>query len=300
MALDAHWIGTCILICARCGQVNRAPLPLPSDRGIQCGNRSCRSRLEFDPYQTCPMCHSRINAYSVGSVCRSCGNLLEEIPFPPRRPEPLAPPRAPNRLKRMVSPQAQSEYSRLTAEYARSVELLARIQESYNEKLVVWRQQVGEIAARAEWKSLYSRYRISDLWRLTGEQFEDFLRNLFVAMGYRAKVTQKTGDQGADLIVSRPKARIAVQAKRQDQPVGNRAVQELLGGMLFYKCHRGIVATTSTFTRSAQALAAKDQRITLWDARKLSDLYAEYLGVAPPFSWEEYHRLKRAIEDGSK
>jgi HJR/Mrr/RecB family endonuclease len=185
------------------------------------------------------------------------------------------------------------------AEYAQGIVAFERAEKLYNELLAEWRQRVGETAARAEWKRLHSRYKISELGTLTGEQSEGFLRTLFVKMGYKATLTRKTGDQGADLIVSRPKGRIAVQAKRQHHPVGNRAVQELLGGILYYKCQKGIVATTSTFTRSARSLAAKDQRLALWDARKLSQLYAEYLGVAPPFSWEEYNRLKNTLAGDS-
>jgi HJR/Mrr/RecB family endonuclease len=154
---------------------------------------------------------------------------------------------------------------------------------------------VIEAAARTEWDSVYTRFKGLELRALSGEEFEAFLRSLFVAMGFSTMLTPKTGDQGADLIVWKSAGRIAIQAKRQDQPVGNRAIQELLGGMLSHKCKKGIVATTSTFTRSARALAGRDSRISLWDYDRLCELYREHLADPPPFSWEEYRRLKETL-----
>jgi HJR/Mrr/RecB family endonuclease len=87
--------------------------------------------------------------------------------------------------------------------------------------------------------------------------------------------------------------RIAVQAKRYTARVGNGAIQELLGGMAYYNCSRGIVVTTSDFTRSAKELAAKVTGVELWDLR------AHFIRVfpydPPAFSWDAYWRLKEHL-----
>jgi HJR/Mrr/RecB family endonuclease len=125
----------------------------------------------------------------------------------------------------------------------------------------------------------------------------DFLLPFFVTMGYEVILTPGGADQGADLIVQETGGddRIAVQAKRYKEPVGNNAVQELLGGMAYYECVKGIGVTTSEFTRSAKALATKHGRIALWNRDTLANMYQQFLAAPPPFSMEDYNRLK-AVE----
>jgi restriction system protein len=67
--------------------------------------------------------------------------------------------------------------------------------------------------------------------------------------------TPATGDQGADLIAIKDGRKIAIQAKRYAGVVGNRAVQEIVGALKFYKAVEGWVITSGTFTPSARALA---------------------------------------------
>jgi len=116
-----------------------------------------------------------------------------------------------------------------------------------------------------------------DLQRLAGRSFEHLLNALFAKMGFQVVVTQETRDQGADLVLTQAGERVAVQAKRQLQDVGNAAVQALLGGMLYYECPRGIVVTTSGFTASARELAARHSSILLWGGTLVERLCSIYL-----------------------
>jgi HJR/Mrr/RecB family endonuclease len=147
---------------------------------------------------------------------------------------------------------------------------------------------------------LYTLSKIDEIDNVAGSEFERFVARLFLAMGYDVQLVSSGADQGADLIVQKKKepekpSKIAIQAKRYKQPVGNAAVQELLGGMTYHGCKQGIVVTSSTFTRSARALASKDRRIELWDRTKLVDLYKRFLAKPPEFSMQEYTRLKNSI-----
>ncbi len=95
-------------------------------------------------------------------------------------------------------------------------------------------------------------------WRsLRGVAFEDFLGDVFRSLGYGVKTTKGSGDQGADLIVTKADRRIAVQAKGYGKPVGNRAVQEAMAGRAYYGCSECAAITNSTFTPSAVALAER-------------------------------------------
>ena len=112
----------------------------------------------------------------------------------------------------------------------------------------------------------------------TGQSFERFLKILFERIGFSVEGTPTTTDQGADLILMDPAGRrIAVQAKRYNQDVGNAAVQEILGGMAYWGCSLGIVISASGFTRAAKDLASKAPAVILWDRSVLEVLIHRYM-----------------------
>lgn len=96
-----------------------------------------------------------------------------------------------------------------------------------------------------------------DIDSMSGYDFERFLEKLFRKMGYSVTNTKLTGDQGGDLILSKLGDKIAVQAKRSETPIGNKAIQEVLGAMKMYNCGKGMVVTNNAFTTSARELAIK-------------------------------------------
>jgi hypothetical protein len=100
-------------------------------------------------------------------------------------------------------------------------------------------------------------------------------------------------DQGGDILgVSPGGARVVIQAKRWRGSVGNDAVQELLGAMLYYDRSEGMVVTNSTFTDAARELAKKSPRIALCDGGWLAEQIKQFLPPdIPEFSWEEYNRV---------
>lgn len=110
-----------------------------------------------------------------------------------------------------------------------------------------------------------------DIDKLTGHKFEHFLRNLFEKMGYTVGNTKLSGDQGADLIVSKAGEKIVVQAKKHANKVTNRAIQEIVAAIKHYNADKGMVVTNNFFTRSAIELA-KSNNIELIDRDKLKDL----------------------------
>jgi hypothetical protein len=91
---------------------------------------------------------------------------------------------------------------------------------------------------------------------LSGAEFETYLARLLKQNGFEnIRGTAATGDQGADLLATKSNRMIAIQAKRYRGAVGNKAVQEVVAAVKFYRADEGWVITSGTFTASAKALA---------------------------------------------
>lgn len=112
------------------------------------------------------------------------------------------------------------------------------------------------------WKVLH--FSIHRIDKMTGQEFEEFLKIHFEHMGFLAKTTKTSNDYGADLILQKKNLTIAVQAKRYQANIGVKAVQEVIGSMAYYQAQKGLVVTNSTFTRNAEALALANN-VILWD-----------------------------------
>lgn len=110
----------------------------------------------------------------------------------------------------------------------------------------------------------------------TGAEFEEYLRKLFVALGYRqVTATPASGDFGADLIMVDAKTgrKIAVQAKfyTGNAPLGNTPVQEVVASLSHYGAQDGWVVTNNRFSQPARELA-KDNGVRLIDGAELKVL----------------------------
>jgi hypothetical protein len=106
---------------------------------------------------------------------------------------------------------------------------------------------------------------------MSGTDFEDYMAEVFRKQGYEVELTPTSGDQGVDLLLNKQGLRVAVQLKRYQGGVGNKAVQEIHSGKGFYDADEGWVITTSTYTRSARQLANK-LGIRLIDGLELKQL----------------------------
>ena len=64
--------------------------------------------------------------------------------------------------------------------------------------------------------------------------------------GWGVKETPNTGDQGVDLIASINDLRICIQCKDHEKAIGNKAVQEISAGKLFWKGTHAIICLLYT------------------------------------------------------
>ena len=110
--------------------------------------------------------------------------------------------------------------------------------------------------------------KTSNIDRMTGLEFEEFLAQLFRTGGYLVTKTKPGHDYGADLILERFGERTVVQAKRRKQSIGVKAVQEVATAKKYYSAHKVLVVISSTFTKNAKELA-KSNNVELWNRTRL-------------------------------
>jgi SNF2 family DNA or RNA helicase len=117
--------------------------------------------------------------------------------------------------------------------------------------------------------------------QLSPFEFESLVERLYNAMGYAARRTQQTRDGGVDVIAIRDhptgRDKLAIQCKRQENPVGRPELQKLLGVITADPSFSaGVMVTTSTFSADARHFAEMNARIKLVDKNTLARLLVQY------------------------
>lgn len=110
----------------------------------------------------------------------------------------------------------------------------------------------------------------ADVDLMSGTQFENCLAAMFVRLGYEVSLTE-TYDYGADLIVVKDGIRTAVQAKRRDGAVGERAVRDVHAARSSYHCHNAHVITNGEILPRARK-QAEQCGVSLLDRSQLMRL----------------------------
>lgn len=116
---------------------------------------------------------------------------------------------------------------------------------------------------------------INDVDLMTGEEFENFLVELFKRMGYSAWKTQTSNDQGVDIVAVKNNYKIGIQAKCYSGTVSNKSVQEIAAGIKHYNLDRAMVITNNYFSNSAVQLAVSND-VVLWDREILKEKIKEF------------------------
>lgn len=85
--------------------------------------------------------------------------------------------------------------------------------------------------------------------------FEQNCANILKEQGWNARATQKSGDQGVDVVANKNGITIVFQCKLYSSAVGNAAVQEIFSGKAFYDAQYAAVVSNNNYTKSARLLA---------------------------------------------
>jgi restriction system protein len=121
--------------------------------------------------------------------------------------------------------------------------------------------------------------------QLEGVEFEHFVAHLLEAMGYRARVTDASGDGGFDIVAHRDPLGveapiIKVQCKRTTASQGGPQVQQLTGTLSPGGEERGLFVTLGAYSKDAQHLERTRQDLRLINGNELVDLI-----------WENYEKF---------
>ncbi len=120
--------------------------------------------------------------------------------------------------------------------------------------------------------------KLSQLSTLTPEGFEEFVGEIFEALGYEVEHSGGTGDQGVDLRVRKKGLLGIVQCKYfKGGVVGSPELQKFLGTIHHTRSHKGFFVTTATFSLAAERFVAENP-IELIDGSRLVELLHEALG----------------------
>jgi restriction system protein len=146
---------------------------------------------------------------------------------------------------------------------------------------------------------------LSKVMSCTPAYFERLVVRLLTAMGYGGSLTDagsalgRTGDGGIDGEIKEDKLgldRIYIQAKRWGaNSVGSPEVRDFIGALAGKRARKGVLITTSKFSKDAIACAANlEKNVILVDGDRLSELMFEYgLGVTT----ESTYHVKRIEND---
>ncbi|MFA5004344.1 MAG: restriction endonuclease [Candidatus Saccharimonadales bacterium] len=111
----------------------------------------------------------------------------------------------------------------------------------------------------------WQRKQSKEHWNsMSGHAFEQAVANLFRNIGFNAKVSNRGGDGGIDIILQKADRRIAVQCKRYKSSVGPHVIRDLWGTMHNLGFNEGCIVTTTGFTKGVTAFA-QDKNIFLID-----------------------------------
>lgn len=114
----------------------------------------------------------------------------------------------------------------------------------------------------------YLKKHPHQLYEISPRKFEEFVAAIFKNHGFDAQLTPETRDGGMDIIAVHKSPLTGdtislIECKRYapENKVGIGVVQRLLGNVIQQEAHKGIVVTTSFFTKDAIAVSNQSRNI---------------------------------------
>lgn len=128
--------------------------------------------------------------------------------------------------------------------------------------------------------------KVSLLLDLSPRYFECLVERTYDALGYATTLTPPRKDGGRDILAnhSAPSRRehLLIECKRYTNSVSVCSVRALLGVVTSEKANKGVLVTSSRFTRSAIKFGHDNSRLELIDGPTLVSLMNEHLGPTWP------------------
>lgn len=123
--------------------------------------------------------------------------------------------------------------------------------------------------------------------RMNGYEFEEFVAHVLECMGYTARVTQRSGDGGVDVIAHKDKLGfeppiLKVQCKRKTDQTPRTDVDQLLGTL--GEGEYGLFITLGSFSRQSVELERNRPKLRLIDGEQFVELLLEnYARLSPRY-----------------
>lgn len=128
--------------------------------------------------------------------------------------------------------------------------------------------------------------KVKFLVEVMPREFECLVERLYHYMGYQTQLTPRTRDGGRDIVATRTtegmQEHLLIECKRYSSAIDVKTVRALLGVISDEKVNKGVVATSSRFTRGAEKFAKRNPRLELIGGEKAVRLMNEYLGTTWP------------------
>lgn len=120
---------------------------------------------------------------------------------------------------------------------------------------------------------------------LTGYEFEHFTAHLMECLGYSARVSEKSGDGGVDVIAHTDQLGfqppiIKIQCKRQTGQIGESEVSQLLGTL--GEGEYALFVTLGSYSRQARLRERNNPRLRLIDGDDLVQIILQRYGALAP------------------
>ena len=126
-------------------------------------------------------------------------------------------------------------------------------------------------------------------------QFEQVVADVYRDLGYEARATAQSGDDGIDVILERGGVRIGIQVKRYRNAIQVEQIRALAGALVLNGMTRGVFVTTSSFTtgapRTVAGYARAGYRIDLIDGTR----FLEQLEMAQREMYRDREELIASI-----
>jgi restriction system protein len=127
---------------------------------------------------------------------------------------------------------------------------------------------------------------LGEVKKATPAFFERLVVDVLVAMGYggsrmdAGRAVGQSGDGGIDGIIKEDRLGldiVYIQAKRWGNAVGSPAVRDFVGSLVGHSANKGVLITTSRFSKDAEDYARKiPQKVVLIDGSQLADLMIDF------------------------
>lgn len=122
-----------------------------------------------------------------------------------------------------------------------------------------------------------AKITLSDIDKMTGHEFEEYLYVLIKALGYETYLTKKSRDFGADLLFRDGEGQLTVvQAKRLSEKLGLEAVQQIYTAQAYYLAEKALIITTAEQASDPCRKLAAATKVKIIDREQLDETIKQF------------------------